>query len=83
MRGDVAGGVVGVPADGVVWWSRPAERGATVSAVGSQAGYRSPFTFSTAVKRTHGVKPRGYRSREVSSVIRKTFVSRSTNPTFL
>ena len=40
--------------------------GATVTAVASQVGYGSPFTFSAAFKRAHGVSPRGYRSRERS-----------------
>jgi AraC-like DNA-binding protein len=36
---------------------------ATVTAVARQVGYGSPFTFSTAFKRTHGVSPRSYRAR--------------------
>jgi AraC-like DNA-binding protein len=35
----------------------------TVGAVARQVGYGSPFTFSTAFKRTYGVSPRGYRER--------------------
>jgi AraC-like DNA-binding protein len=35
--------------------------GATVGGVARQVGYGSPFTFSTAFKRTYGVSPRTYR----------------------
>jgi AraC-like DNA-binding protein len=35
----------------------------TVGAVAHRVGYGSPFTFSTAFKRTYGVSPRGYRER--------------------
>jgi len=37
------------------------ERDATVSAVAREVGYGSPFTFSTAFKRTYGVSPKAYR----------------------
>jgi AraC-like DNA-binding protein len=37
------------------------EPGAAVGAVARQVGYSSPFTFSTAFKRTYGVAPRAYR----------------------
>lgn len=37
--------------------------GATVTAVARRVGYGSPFTFSTAFKRAHGVSPRNYRDR--------------------
>jgi AraC-like DNA-binding protein len=36
----------------------------TVTEVSRQVGYGSPFTFSTAFKRTYGVSPRAYRGRE-------------------
>jgi AraC-like DNA-binding protein len=39
------------------------EEGATVTDVSRRVGYGSPFTFSSAFKRTHGVSPRGYRSQ--------------------
>jgi AraC-like DNA-binding protein len=39
------------------------EAGATVTSVARQVGYGSPFTFSTAFKRAHGVSPREYRGR--------------------
>jgi AraC-like DNA-binding protein len=35
--------------------------GATVGGVARQVGYGSPFTFSTAFKRTYGASPRDYR----------------------
>ncbi|MDQ3738941.1 MAG: AraC family transcriptional regulator [Actinomycetota bacterium] len=34
----------------------------TVGAVARQVGYASPFTFSTAFKRIHGVSPQAYRN---------------------
>ena len=34
---------------------------ATVGGVARQVGYGSPFTFSTAFKRTYGTSPRAYR----------------------
>lgn len=34
---------------------------ATVTAVAASVGYSSPFTFSTAFKRAHGLSPRTYR----------------------
>jgi AraC-like DNA-binding protein len=37
------------------------EPGASVTAVARQVGYGSPFTFSTAFKRTYGTSPRSYR----------------------
>lgn len=37
------------------------DAGASVTAVSGQVGYGSPFTFSTAFKRTYGVSPRAYR----------------------
>jgi AraC-like DNA-binding protein len=37
------------------------ERDATVSAIAREVGYGSPFTFSTAFKRTYGVSPKAYR----------------------
>jgi AraC-like DNA-binding protein len=37
------------------------EPAAVVGAVARQVGYSSPFTFSTAFKRTYGVAPREYR----------------------
>jgi len=37
------------------------ETDTSVSAVARQVGYSSPFTFSTAFKRTYGVGPRAYR----------------------
>jgi AraC-like DNA-binding protein len=37
--------------------------GATVTAVARATGYSSPFTFSTAFKRTYGASPRSYRDR--------------------
>lgn len=42
------------------------ERDATVTAVASAVGYSSPFTFSTAFKRMHGVSPRSYRDTAAS-----------------
>ena len=38
-----------------------ADPSATVARVARQVGYGSPFTFSTAFKRTYGVSPRAYR----------------------
>lgn len=37
--------------------------GATVAGVATAVGYTSPFTFSTAFKRHHGVSPRQYRDQ--------------------
>jgi AraC-like DNA-binding protein len=37
------------------------EPGATVGATARAVGYGSPFTFSTAFKRTYGQSPRAYR----------------------
>ncbi|WP_117000300.1 AraC family transcriptional regulator [Desertimonas flava] len=37
------------------------ERDATVTSVAAAVGYSSPFTFSTAFKRAHGLSPRDYR----------------------
>jgi AraC-like DNA-binding protein len=39
------------------------EPGASVGAVSRRVGYGSPFTFSTAFKRTYGLSPRDYRDR--------------------
>jgi AraC-like DNA-binding protein len=39
---------------------------ATVTAVARATGYGSPFTFSTAFKRTHGASPRAYRERALA-----------------
>ena len=46
------------------------EPDATVTAVARAVGYGSPFTFSTAFKRTHGVSPRAHRDRKTTSAIR-------------
>jgi len=47
------------------------EPGASVTAVARRVGYGSPFTFSTAFKRTYGVSPRAYRDgkRSESSAV--------------
>jgi AraC-like DNA-binding protein len=37
------------------------EPGASVTAVARRVGYGSPFTFSTAFKRTYGASPRAWR----------------------
>jgi AraC-like DNA-binding protein len=37
------------------------QRDATVGAVAREIGYSSPFTFSTAFKRTYGLSPKAYR----------------------
>jgi AraC-like DNA-binding protein len=42
------------------------EDGATVTAVARATGYGSPFTFSTAFKRAHGVSPRTYREHTLT-----------------
>ncbi len=39
------------------------ERGTTVAQVAQQVGYGSPFTFSTAFKRSYGLSPKAYRER--------------------
>lgn len=39
---------------------------AAISEVAAEVGYGSPFTFSTAFKRVHGLSPRAYRNREAS-----------------
>jgi AraC-like DNA-binding protein len=39
------------------------EPGATVGAVARQVGYGSPFTFSTAFKRTYGLSPQTFRTQ--------------------
>jgi AraC-like DNA-binding protein len=44
------------------------EDGATVTAVARRVGYGSPFTFSAAFKRTHGVSPRDHRRRPTYSL---------------
>ena len=41
------------------------DRHRTVSAVSREVGYASPFTFSTAFKRTYGISPRAHRERTV------------------
>jgi AraC-like DNA-binding protein len=41
------------------------EDGATVGAVARDVGYGSPFTFSTAFKRTYGLSPTAYRDDAV------------------
>jgi AraC-like DNA-binding protein len=38
------------------------EPSATVTGVARQVGYGSPFTFSTAFKRTYGISPREHRN---------------------
>ena len=43
-----------------------AEPGATVTAVATQVGYHSPFTFSAAFKRRYGHSPRDHRRRSVA-----------------
>ncbi|MDT4911264.1 MAG: hypothetical protein QOC66_392 [Pseudonocardiales bacterium] len=40
---------------------------ATVARVARQVGYGSPFTFSTAFKRHHGVSPQEHRNRRAAS----------------
>jgi AraC-like DNA-binding protein len=40
------------------------EDGATVGSVARRVGYGSPFTFSTAFKRAHGMSPTAYRTRQ-------------------
>jgi AraC-like DNA-binding protein len=44
------------------------EPGASVTAVARQVGYGSPFTFSTAFKRTYGASPRAYRDERRAAV---------------
>ncbi len=41
---------------------------ATVTSVARATGYGSPFTFSTAFKRTYGASPRSYRDRELAAL---------------
>lgn len=41
---------------------------ATVTSVARATGYSSPFTFSTAFKRTYGASPRTYRDRELATL---------------
>lgn len=43
-----------------------AQRDATVTSVAAAVGYGSPFTFSTAFKRRHGLSPRAYRAARAS-----------------
>jgi AraC-like DNA-binding protein len=43
------------------------EPGATVTAVAKAVGYGSPFTFSTAFKRSHGRSPRAYRDEQLAA----------------
>jgi AraC-like DNA-binding protein len=40
-----------------------ADPDATVGGVARRVGYNSPFTFSTAFKRAHGLSPREHRQR--------------------
>lgn len=47
------------------------EPGSTVGAVARQVGYGSPFTFSTAFKRTYGVSPRTYRDEQPTPPIER------------
>ena len=42
------------------------EPDATVTSVARRVGYGSPFTFSAAFKRVHGISPRGHRERAAS-----------------
>jgi AraC-like DNA-binding protein len=42
------------------------ERDVSVGSVASTVGYASPFTFSTAFKRTYGVSPRAYRAQALA-----------------
>ena len=44
------------------------EPGATVGGVSRQVGYGSPFTFSTAFKRTYGASPRAHRDQALIRV---------------
>jgi AraC-like DNA-binding protein len=46
------------------------EPGATVTAVARHVGYTSPFTFSTAFKRTYGLSPRAHRNRPAAEDVR-------------
>lgn len=43
------------------------ERGTTVARVAQQVGYGSPFTFSTAFKRSYGLSPKAYRERAATA----------------
>jgi AraC-like DNA-binding protein len=43
------------------------ERGTTVAQVAQQVGYGSPFTFSTAFKRSYGLSPKAYRERAATA----------------
>lgn len=40
---------------------------ATVASVARQVGYGTPFAFSAAFKREHGVSPQQYRARLVAT----------------
>jgi AraC-like DNA-binding protein len=40
---------------------------ATVAAIARQVGYGTPFSFSTAFKRVHGVSPQQYRLGRLSA----------------
>jgi AraC-like DNA-binding protein len=44
------------------------EREATVTSVARAVGYDSPFTFSAAFKRAHGVSPTAYRERAATLI---------------
>ncbi len=56
------------------------EPGATVGTVAGAVGYGSPFTFSTAFKRAHGVSPRAYRDARRTSGTVAPAVTRSRLP---
>lgn len=45
------------------------EPDATVTSVARALGYSSPFTFSTAFKRHHGVSPNAYRNRPPAAAV--------------
>ena len=45
------------------------EPGATVTSVAAAVGYGSPFTFSTAFKRAHGLSPRAHRDATALAVV--------------
>lgn len=48
------------------------EPDATVTSVARRVGYNSPFTFSTAFKRLHGVSPKAHRDRSVAAFSRSS-----------
>lgn len=45
------------------------EPDATVTSVARKVGYTSPFTFSAAFKRHHGISPNAYRNRDQGAAI--------------